>query len=246
MGSLKKTALLATAALMAASTAHAADLLDPPIFNHTPEIIPAEVGSNWYLRGDIGYSVNRAPSGRVVGGPLFNEGVDNTWMAGIGFGYQFNEYFRTDATLDYHHTFDFTATTPCAGACVNSLHSADISAWTLMANAYLDFGTWEGLTPYIGAGIGGAYVSVDGHSVRTPGVGTVNYSGGDRWALAAAAMAGASYTITDNLLLDAGYRYLWIDGAKSGSAVGGVVPGNVNYDDLQSHELRLGLRYLID
>jgi opacity protein-like surface antigen len=29
-----------------------------------------------------------------------------------------------------------------------------------MGNAYIDFGTWYGFTPYIGAGIGGAYVTM--------------------------------------------------------------------------------------
>ncbi len=36
---------------------------------------------------------------------------------------------------------------------------ATVSTLKLMANAYVDLGHFNGLTPYVGAGIGGAYVT---------------------------------------------------------------------------------------
>ncbi len=246
MGSLLRMALLATAVMAVGTAAHAADLLEPPVFQHTPEIIPAEVGSNWYLRGDLGYVVNTDPDIYGGGGPLFNETAQDTWMAGIGFGYKVNDYFRTDLTLDYRDRFDIKATNPCPGPCTNLKHSTSLSAWTLMANGYIDLGTWQGFTPYIGGGIGAAYLMTSKHTVGSKGTARFTYDGADRWSLAASAMAGASYQLTDNLLLDAGYRYLWLGDAESGRERTGAIPGTVKYKDLQAHEIRIGLRYLLD
>ena len=36
-----------------------------------------------------------------------------------------------------------------------------MSALLLLANAYVDIGTWHGVTPYVGAGIGGAHIKWD-------------------------------------------------------------------------------------
>jgi opacity protein-like surface antigen len=44
-------------------------------------------------------------------------------------------------------------------------YTADIMSWLGLANAYIDMGTWCGFTPYVGAGIGFATISVgnEGH-----------------------------------------------------------------------------------
>ena len=41
-------------------------------------------------------------------------------------------------------------------------YTADIKSWLGLANAYIDMGNWCGFTPYIGAGIGFATITVDG------------------------------------------------------------------------------------
>ncbi len=49
---------LAAATLLPAA-ALAADY-DPPIYvDEAPEYVPVEVGSGWYLRGDVGYAFKR-------------------------------------------------------------------------------------------------------------------------------------------------------------------------------------------
>jgi opacity protein-like surface antigen len=76
-----------------------------------------EVGSNWYVRGDIGISFDRAPSLSfstlalpplgAVGAP-FTVGNGANWTTtnftgGAGFGYRWNEWLRFDATWDYRN-----------------------------------------------------------------------------------------------------------------------------------------------
>ena len=81
--------------------------IEPPVIQHPPELIPVETASGWYLRGDIGYSFNRAPDARWRGTNFFNESVGDTYVVGAGFGYKLNEYFRTDLTVDYHGKYSF-------------------------------------------------------------------------------------------------------------------------------------------
>jgi len=102
----------------------------------------------------------------------------NSFSAGAGMGYKINNWFRTDLVLDYRPevqangvgaartcvtgiaidtkqgspTFGLpivTATNTCAGH-----FATDIHRWDLLANAYIDLATWQGFTPYIGAGAG--------------------------------------------------------------------------------------------
>jgi opacity protein-like surface antigen len=42
---------------------------------------------------------------------------------------------------------------PVPATCIGHSDS-EIRRWDLLANGYLDLGTWDGFTPYIGAGAG--------------------------------------------------------------------------------------------
>jgi opacity protein-like surface antigen len=103
---------------VAAAPASAADLFGtaPPLtYPATQGPTAFEVGSNWYVRGDLGISFDRAPSVSfssiatpppgLVGAP-FTTGAGTDWSTanftgGAGFGYRWNDYLRFDATWDY-------------------------------------------------------------------------------------------------------------------------------------------------
>ena len=84
----------------------------------------------------------------------------------IGFGYQFNNWFRTDFTAQYRGKSSFTGldvvtgTGPLAGFVGTDNYTATKSELLFLANAYVDLGTWWCVTPFIGAGIGTARVSI--------------------------------------------------------------------------------------
>ena len=63
--------------------------------------------------------------------------------------------------------------------------------------------------------------------------------------MAAGAAAGASYTIGDGLVLDLGYRFLWVDSARSGTATLSSEAGDIRAHDLTAHQVRAGLRYYL-
>ncbi len=244
MGSHRKSVIVGAVFAMLAAPALAADL--PPVVE-PPVTPPLEDFSAWYIRGDIGYKMYSDPEVNYANGAveLGEEEFDNTWMVGLGVGYQFNRYLRADVTVDYEFEADFDSRTACVGACGATLGSttdeSNMTVWTFMLNGYVDLAHWNGFTPYVGAGIGVAYIDID-ELVETSGFGNPPIPGGEQWNFAANAMAGVAFNITEYLLVDANYRYLWLGDVEGDRDVGG---NRLEYEDLAAHEIRVGLRYMI-
>lgn len=277
--------LLACAATAVPSIAGAADMpwgSGPAVISDRGQM-EEEIGTGWYLRGDVGWAKSTTPkisyshASTTLSDPKVADGV----TFGGGFGYKF-DMFRADLTVDTINRrriswartagcYDFA----CAGGIMNSGHQ---TFTTVLANAYVDFGNWSGLTPYVGAGIGVSYggTGIDGYtspavSSTLPSATYTNFSyktsAPNRFSLAAAGMAGASYTIGSGLMVDLGYRFLWVDNSTSGSttfksvtvtnpdaggAGGGTVTttgqgtGKLRTEDLGFHQFRVGLRYFVN
>lgn len=147
---------------------------DMPLF--APEPVneePIEFGSGWYLRGDIGAAHVNV---RDIDGVNLSQSFPNNFNLGLGGGYQFNNWFRTDVTFDYQSINDKTGpnyvfapcqigavgtpepgpyigSTPVYAGCSPFVRSR-VEAITTLANAYLDLGNWGGFTPYLGVGAG--------------------------------------------------------------------------------------------
>ena len=77
-----------------------------------------------------------------------------------------------------------------------------------LANAYLDLGTWNCITPFVGFGIGGAYNTFadlsDLGNTGENGPGTNASQLNFAWAL----HAGLAYNVTQNFSFELAYRYL--------------------------------------
>ncbi len=139
------------------------------------------------------------------------------------------------------------------GTCAPRYNSS-VQRFDGLANLYADVGTWYGITPYIGGGAGLSLTHISSaanwyqgngqpYQISTDGF-YFNYDSSQsitRYQFAWAAMAGFSYAITPNILLDVGYRY--IDLGKLSSLPG---PSGTATKTMDAHELRLGVRYMID
>jgi opacity protein-like surface antigen len=149
----------ATCALAAFSTpAAAADM---------PAPIPVAELRGWYLRGDIGMTNQQVDD---IDNLLFDDTEelvihDKNFEAGMSFGggigYRFSSWFRVDVTGEYRgetefHGFD--TWTDANGDPRFNDYTAKKSEWLALANAYLDLGSWHGVSPFIGAGVGAANV----------------------------------------------------------------------------------------
>ncbi|MDX2307452.1 MAG: outer membrane beta-barrel protein [Hyphomicrobium sp.] len=142
-------------------------------------------------------------------------------------------------------------------------------------NLYYDFRNSTRFTPYIGGGFGVTYREMrrttreNAECFRTDNSNPVVDAGyGDnfcrdtdelprtfthtseetkgRWDFAAAAMAGFSFEIYDNVLLDTSYRYLWQNGTLTMETETLTGMSRVSVSDTHQHQFRTGLRININ
>jgi opacity protein-like surface antigen len=257
---MKKSLVGLLVALMTGTSAFAADVYqpDPPAYIDAPEVEVREA-SGWYLRGDVGYSFNHLRGAEYLqGGPggtmtdFRSTKIDDSFMGGVGVGYQVNNHLRTDVTFDYMGKSDFRGSTRGSCGIAADCISTDISSlrvYALMANAYVDMGTYGRFTPYVGGGIGGAYVKWDKLKNTSCEFGdptncdpSQEHEGKGKWRFAYALMAGASIDVTCNVKADIGYRFRHI---TKGDMFGFANNGGPGKDKgLYSHEARVGARYV--
>lgn len=224
--------LLLPFALLSPATAQAADYDPPLVIEQDPifeEVVPVEIGSGWYLRGDISYTLNRQ---RYNGFDFLNiQPMTNIRVGGgVGAGYHFNEWFRMDGQLAFIGS-DY------ANIRVNPLEaSASRSAWTGMLNAYVDLGTIAKFTPYLGAGVG-LMRTKNTMTLRDPRVPVDATDTNTNYRFAYSAEAGVSYRVTNNVSVDVGYRFLAAPQAEQVNFNTGAVTRGVTH-----HQIRAGLR----
>ncbi len=106
MASLKAILCAGLVALGTVDLAQAADLLPPlpPIDPYVPSF------SGWYLRGDVGVGINQISDARSTFDPFNSAGgaapvvtrvstaLGDPAIAGVGVGYQVNNWLRFDGT----------------------------------------------------------------------------------------------------------------------------------------------------
>jgi opacity protein-like surface antigen len=292
-----KVLMLAGGALIALGhAAVAADLLPPaPALEPLPS--PAAEFSGWYLRGDVGIGAN-ASSPNLKQSPdlvtdelgtdfdaagtnkFYNSKVSDFGIFDIGLGYQFNNWFRADVTEEYRGGAPFQALevinepnavgTHLGPQQYDDSYRANLWSAITMFNGYVDMGTWWGITPYVGAGVGFSYNRLSGFSdtsANYPGntTGGTGYPGGGyaddhgKWNFAWDLTGGLSFNVTPNLKLDLSYRYLDYGKFSTGTlhclAVGATTGFDIancgggyaisSKNDLASNDFRIGLRWMI-
>jgi len=228
-------ALAATAPM----AAHAADMpANWPAYEAKPHF--SELLSGWYLRGDIGYRFNNVDAVESFTPATSQRYPDSLGLtAGAGFRYQ---WFRADVTLDFGAPVRMRADTAAFGP---SQYTTRVDAVSVLANAYIDLGTWAGFTPYIGAGVGASYLRskdyTDASLPPNPLGSLVTHTTNFSWAW----MVGVSYQIAPTWVVDVGYRHL--DLGDIASTTGSGLPADSTlWKSLSTDEVRVGVRMLLD
>jgi opacity protein-like surface antigen len=248
---LSKLALVVCAgAVTAIPTANAADIPPP---------IPPIVVKGWYLRGDIGYSNQFVDS---LDNALYATAVsvDNQFkeftgapFLDFGIGYRINHWFRVDVTGEYRSKSEFNgADLYFDGAdTFPDTYFGKKSEWLALANLYIDLGTWHGLTPFVGGGLGAANVRFGAFSdigVGTTGDPAIAYGAAhDEWNFAWALYAGLGFEVTDAFTIELAYRYLDMGDGQTGDLIAydgtNTIDNPMIFEDITSHDLRVGFRY---
>ena len=184
-------------------------------------------------------------------------------FVGGGIGFQWNSWLRFDATAEYRAKTKFKAigsyTEFCPGGRCFDVYDGKHSAVVVMANAYIDLGTWMCLTPFVGAGAGYRAHTITGFSDTgyiSNGTTGFGYSQSDfsEWKFAWAVHAGVAYNVNNNFKMELAYRYLNFGNVNTGvidCAVGrlldrraGRAPSTPSAR-LDSHDLKFGMRWML-
>lgn len=239
-----RTALALSAIGLSPLPALAADY-DPPIYvDQAPEYQPVEVGSGWYLRGDVSYLPKESYRNVDFSSPTVSYSNDEKPVfASLGVGYHFNDYFRGDINLGLLPGNEASASETTA----NDIATARVknSARTAIVNGYVDLGTYVGITPYVGAGVGlfqSKYSASSAFNDLTPAnLDTSDSLGKTKYSWAYTVNAGLAYQITKNVVIDLGYQYMSApdaEYARLDSASGYSIHKGVD-----NHQIKVGLRY---
>lgn len=241
---IRAVALAVAASAVSGAAASAADmpLYDAPSASYAEPQQPLEFGTGWYLRGDAAYAEEDHPAFKSASASFDRKATKSGYAFGLGIGYKLTSFVRFDVTGDYLDPFDYSAAAPCAAGCRSSA-SDKIWRWDGLANGYLDLGTWYGFTPYVGAGAGIAGTRQDTKLVvsRVGTADVVTSAKQDDYQFAWAAMAGVSYALSPHAMIDIGYRYLDLGSTKIS-----LSPLATTQKDLASHQVRVGVRYMVD
>jgi len=262
-----KSLLGAVAASLLSTAAFAADLpiAAPPVYAPLPEF------GGWYLRGDIGFS-NQIVQNVLDTNPLaYNNllvsqtsGFGSAGIYDVGFGYQFNNWFRVDFTGQYRGKSNFTGLDvitgigPFAGFVGTDSYTATKSEWLFLANGYVDLGTWWCVTPFIGAGIGTARVSIANFTDTGDFINgglqahSFNYAGASsQWNFAWAAHAGLAYHVSPGFTVELAYSFVSLGSGITGPTysfdqVTNTTHAPFAFRNIYSNDVTLGMRWSLE
>ncbi|WP_137045884.1 outer membrane protein [Pseudolabrys sp. FHR47] len=263
---------------LAATAAQAADYTPLPCYDaaviasgrappgavpcYTPPPVVVEEFSGWYLRGDIGITNqsvrdlnNALPVTSVTNVGL---GFDASPLFGVGVGYYFNDWLRFDLTGEYRSKANFHGSqiVTSGGSTYTDEYSGSKSEWLFLLNAYVDLGTWNNITPFVGAGAGASRNTI--HSFQDVCTTVSVCTGGSvafgdtssKWNFAWALHAGLAYKVSKNFTVELAYRYVDLGDAQSGDlyTYNGInaVYNPMEFKHLTSHDVKLGLRFNLD
>ena len=232
-----------------------------------------EFSGGWYLRGDIGvgaqnfkdFDHHQTNSAFVwpASWRIDQRDIGDAAFIGGGIGFQWNSWLRFDATAEYRSKAKLKVIGSYTEFCPNGrcfdVYDANHSAAVLMANAYIDLGTWMCLTPFVGVGAGYArhaftgFTDVGFISDGTTGFGHAANNDFAEWKFAWALHAGLAYNVTNNFKMELAYRYLnfgnvntsIIDCANQGCSVGGGPRAFYTLREMDSHDLKFGMRWML-
>lgn len=190
----------------------------------------------FYTGVNVGLSITGDSTYKDAGVPV-TVTYDTGYAFGAFGGYAFDNNVRAEVEIGYKSA-DTDKMKVSNGA---PKFDSTVSNLDFMLNAFYDIKTPYifGITPYVGGGIGVAYLMTTDGTVS--GVGgsakLINDSGDAVFAYQVA--IGAAYDVTPKIALDLSYRYF---GTTDGvfESIAGAGDAKVTYD---SHNIVAGLRY---
>lgn len=186
----------------------------------------------WYASGNLGLSLVNDSDISVLGIDIGEISFDPGFNVGGALGYDYGS-IRAEFEIAYHawdmDEFSSPLVIPPLCPCSGPI-DGDASALSYMVNGYYDFQiTKSSVVPYLGVGIGGAYVNGD------LGLGDSD----NDTVFAYQFMAGIGFEINPLTILTLGYRYFATTDPGFDLGLGADLEATI-----ASHEVNLGVRLM--
>lgn len=213
-------------------------------------------GGNFFQSGDLDVSTSLLPGQKAtlktkdqLGG-VAGLKVGYTWPGwGVGPGFSdptpapVDGSFAVLPTLDaefFWTGYKYKAQQTFAG--LDTQLTADVDVYVLSLDPTLKFQIGM-FRPYVGFGIGGAYINAENASASVNGLGSTNLIGSsDDFVLAVQGLAGVEVFIARNWALTVDYKYLsLID--PSFDSKGGAIPLSYKSDAIGQHIITAGVNF---
>lgn len=183
------------------------------------------VGGTWVEDADLDF--DEIPSALFSAEAEFDTGFN----VGVAGGYDFGPA-RLEAEVAYRQNDVDRLKINFFGEQFKAKADGDISAASLMVNGYFDIETGSPVTPYLGAGIGVANVSLN--DIKAEGEKVVD---DDDTVFAYQFGGGVAFALNESMALDLGYRYFATDDPEFDD-----VDNDSFESEYKSHNVSLGLR----
>ncbi len=190
--------------------------------------------TGFYVAPKFALNVQHAEGSLALGGQSLGSADKTGARAGgaLAVGYDFAPRFQVPvrAELEYGAYGDVSRTVTMGGMAF----TGTMGFQTLLANVYWDITEWNGFTPYLGAGIGMAFLKTEGK------ISVMDFSAAEKntdTGCAGQVGLGCSYAFTENISADFGYRLLMMgDGDVEKYGL------RLNSEENYAHQFMLGLR----
>ena len=157
-----------------------------------------------------------------VAGTNVGEGYDTMTGIALAIGYDFDRLFKTPIRTEVEFAVRSDA----------KKDGISVGVKTMVANIFYDFKNSSDCTPYLGAGLGFAFVDLEADSVAGKiSDSTTNFA----WNIG----FGANYSLNDNVALGLGYRYFDYGKAE----IAKTAKTNKVTGDTVGHEFLMSIRY---
>lgn len=167
--------------------------------------------------------------------------------SGLSVGYNFGSHYNVPVRIELNYTAHGRLNKGKTSSIVYEAdfkHDSKLGLQTLMTNIWLDIPTGLPVTPYIGGGLGMAYIEYKGkqtfHSTQV--MNTSGYKTNLAWQVG----TGINYKVTDQWSLDLGYRYVYAGNITSDrwtNVQGGAPTHFSDKAKVKSNEYMLTARY---
>ncbi|MDZ4737305.1 MAG: outer membrane beta-barrel protein [Rhodospirillaceae bacterium] len=198
--------------------------------------MPADAQADGFyvgVMGGFGWTQDVQGDYTYTGSP-FNADIDSDtgYVLGVAGGYGFD--FGGRAELEFAYRSNDIDQISYGGGSTSSING-DINVYSLMTNFWYDFDTGTGLMPYLGGGIGAAWVTSNDWQFS----GNSPHSDDSDMAFAYQVGAGVNYAINETFTMGLGYRFFGTTGFELENTFTNAT--DYDYDAYYNHSVLLNL-----